>query len=208
MLSWKKLIDIGQTGSMRILINTKRSRHCLAWLVLISCVVWSSTAAPLLVDYTHSRIEVAVSSTLTSFTGKLERFQADIEFEPSAALPSKTVVTFDFKDLKTGVAGRDTHMLKWLQYSQNPSASFRLRSWKQDGNEPVVRGDLTLHGVKREIQIPVTVKHQQAQYEIDGMVGLDYRDFGLRKIREAGVLSVNPHVKVMFHLSGKLDHAP
>ena len=178
------------------------------WKVLAGLAFFagfSALAEPLQIDYAQSRIEVAVNTTVSPFVGKLERYQAAVECEPNSPMPTKADISFDFKDLKTGIKGRDAHMLKWLQYSVNPRASFHLRSWKTEQPNAIAVGELTIHGMKREIQVPVKVKRDQHHYDIDGAVGLDYRDFGLRQIRRVGLLSVNPHLKVMFHLSGNLE---
>jgi polyisoprenoid-binding protein YceI len=105
--------------------------------------------------------------------------------------------------LKSGIERRDEHMLKWLAYSQNPTATFRLKSWKQEGEDSFAVGELSIHGVQKEIQMPVKIKRKGNQYEIDGTANLDYQDFGLPKIRSALVFSVNPHLRVQFHLVSK-----
>lgn len=181
-------------------------RNPMIWLGLTILVHWSAAGAPLQIDYAQSRIEVAVRSTSGSFKGKLQHFEAAIDCEPQARLPSKATVNFDFKDLKTGINGRDNHMHKWLQYSKTPTGSFRLQSWEKEGGESIAVGELTLHGITRQIRSPVTVKREEARYAIDGVVGLDYRDFGLPIIRTAALFTVNPHLKIVFHLSGKLEN--
>ncbi len=182
----------------------KRPLSCVALLVLLGCFCGAATGAVLLIDPSQSKIEVAVSSTASSFTAKLQKYQAAIEHDAAKPLPTKAELTFDFKDLKTGVEGRDAHMLKWLEYSKHPKASFRLTSWKENGQEPLAQGELTIHGVQRIIQLPVTVNQRNGVYEIEGAVGLDYRDFGLPRIRKALVFSVDPKLEIKFRLVGKV----
>jgi polyisoprenoid-binding protein YceI len=178
--------------------------QCIALLILVDWLCAPAAAALLHIDRSKSKIEVAVNSTVSSFTGKLENYQAVIECDPPQRLPTKAEVIFDFKDLKTGVGGRDEHMLKWLQYPKTPKGSFFLRDWKQNGAESLAQGELTIHGIQRTIQMPVIVKRQTDAYDIVGTVGLDYRDFGLPRIRNALVFSVDPHLKIKFHLIGKI----
>ena len=61
-----------------------------------------------------------------------------------------------------------------------------------------------IHGVTQEVQMPVTVTHTGSIWDISGQTTLDYRDFKLSKIRKALVLTVNPKVRVTFHLVGRL----
>jgi polyisoprenoid-binding protein YceI len=164
----------------------------------------SAAAALLQIDQNKSWIEAAVSSTTGSFIAKLENYQAAIEFVPPAQLPQKADIHFDFKDLKTGIKGRDEHMLEWLQYCKYRTGSFLFKNWMQEGSDSYAIGIISVHGVQREIQMLVSVKHQDEGYDFDGSCDLDYRDFGLKRIRTALVLSVNPHLKIRFHLAGRL----
>lgn len=172
-------------------------------------VVGDFTRETLAVDPQASKIEVAVVSTAHNFRGELTNYQASVgwEREPYDTLPTKADLTFDFKDLKTGSAGRDKDMLAWLNYTVNPRASFHLTGWKQEVSGAVALGELTIHGIKKSIQMPVTVKHTGENYEISGNASLDYRDFRLPLIRRALLLSVDPHLKVDFVLKGKLTPA-
>ena len=180
-----------------------RPLSCIALLVLLGCFCGPTAGAVLQIDPSQSKIEVAVSSTASSFRAKLQKYQVAIEYDPARPLPTKAELTFDFKDLKTGVEGRDAHMLKWLEYSKNPTGSFRLTGWKQNGEESLAQGDLTIHGIKRTIQMAVTVKRHNDACQIQGAADLDYRDFGLPRIRKALLFSVDPHLKIEFRLVGK-----
>jgi polyisoprenoid-binding protein YceI len=177
--------------------------HCLI-AIMPFALLGSAQSATLEVDARRSKIEVAVTSTVHDFEGELTNYQASIEWSPQDRLPAKTDLLFDFKDLKTGSQARDKEMLKWLKYSINPKAAFHLTGWKQDGTDAIALGDLTIHEVKKAIQIPVLVKKDGDDYDLTGAVGLDYRDFNLPVIRKALLFSVDPHLKVTFHLKGKL----
>lgn len=98
-------------------------------------------------------------------------------------------------------------MLKWLEYTANPKATFALTGWQQSGTTNLAVGELTIHGVKKSIQMPATVKNTDGSWDIAGEANFDYRDFNLPKIRKMLLLVVDPHLKVMFHLVGKLPVA-
>jgi polyisoprenoid-binding protein YceI len=175
----------------------------------LAALIWCALAvrvesAALQMDYQQSRIEVAVNSTVDSFVGHLDGFTATVDCEPTASLPGKATVEFDFSNLKTGNTNRDTEMLKWLQYSSNPKASFVLNGWERSGTTNLALGELTIHQITQVIQIPVTVENTNGVWTISGESRIDYRDFKLPKIRKMVVLVVDPHLKVAFHLVGKL----
>jgi polyisoprenoid-binding protein YceI len=161
-------------------------------------------AALLQIDYQQSKIEVAVSSTIDSFVGHLDEFTAEIDCAPAVKFPAKAAVHFDFANLKTGNTNRDSAMLKWLEYSSNQKASFVLDGWDRSGTTNLALGQLTIHGVTQVIRMPVTIENTNDVWTISGQSQIDYRDFKLPKIRKMVVLVVDPHLKVDFHLVGKL----
>lgn len=172
---------------------------------MLSALAAAATASPLEIDSHQSKIAVSVSATAHSFAGQLQKYDARIECDAQAALPTKADVSFNFADLKTGNTSRDEAMLKWLEYTNSPTASFHLTGWKQNGATNIALGELTLHGVSKEIQMPAVIKHDGDAWDISGEAEFDHRDFKLSRIRKALILTVDPHLKVTFHLVGKLS---
>jgi polyisoprenoid-binding protein YceI len=159
-------------------------------------------AAPLEIDYKQSKIDVAVTATIDSFVGHLDKYNASVDCG-ATNLPTQAKVTFNFGDLKTGKTDRDAEMLKWLEYTTTPTATFTLTGWKQSGTTNLALGELTIHGVKKNIEMPVAVKDTAGNWDIAGTADFDYRDFNLPKIRKMLMLVVDPHLTVTFHLVGK-----
>jgi polyisoprenoid-binding protein YceI len=164
----------------------------------------TARAAQLQIDPHQSKVEVAVSCSMDSFVGQVEKFQAVVECDPATALPARADVSFDFADLKTGKKDRDSAMLKWLEYDSNHLASFHLTGWTQVGTTNIALGELKIHGVTVTVKMPAAVKRDDTDWDIFGQAVLDYRDFKLPKIRKALVLTVDPKLKVKFHLVGKI----
>ena len=145
-----------------------------ALLLAFNC----ARAQTMSLDGKQSQIKVAVSATIDSFTGQLEKYQADIDWPRHAILPDKASVSFDFKDLKTGNPKRDQAMLTWLDYPSQPDCTFTLTGWEMLGITNYAKGTIT------------------------GTADLNYRDFNLPVIRKMLFLTVDPHLHVLFHLVG------
>jgi polyisoprenoid-binding protein YceI len=175
----------------------------LLLIAILAGAAAAAVAAPVEIDYQQSKIDVAVTATIDSFVGHLNKYEASVDPGSSTNQPAQAKVTFNFSDLKTGNTDRDAEMLKWLEYSTTPTASFALTGWKQSGTTNLATGELTIHGVKKAIEMPVTVKDTAGNWDIAGTADFDYRDFNLPKIRKMLVLVVDPHLKVSFHLVGK-----
>ncbi len=174
---------------------------------------WVRAATPagglLRVDPKRSTIEVLVHGTSGSFTGHVEQFSSLIEFDPDRQRIMHTSVTFRFPDLKTGRPARDQHMLEWLESRRYPEVQFQLESLKKDdAGRDVARGRLIIHGVERTVSFPVNLLMQDLRFSIDGEIQLDYRDFGLPKLRKYWIFSVDPQLRVRFHLQGLGESHP
>ena len=181
-----------------------RLKYFLALPAGLLPIVNHAQAGQLAVNREQSQIEVAVSATIDSFVGDLEKYQADIDCAPGTKLPAKAKVSFDFQDLKTGNPSRDKEMLKWLDHSKDPDCTFTLADWKTVGTTNYADGTMVIHGVTRKIQMPVTIAHTGTNYDISGSADLNYHDFNLPTIRKMLFLTVDPHLHVTFHLVGTL----
>lgn len=163
-------------------------------------------AAEFVVDPAQSAILVDVSATGHDFTARLENYSLKIAGDASSATPKTASLSWDFKDLKTGDAKRDHEMLKWMDHPKHAKGSFSLESvLKSKDGSTWARGKLTFHGVSKTIQFPVTKKKEGNKVTATGSTRIDHRDFGLKKIRKFGFLTVDPVVTVRFSLVGSIN---
>lgn len=161
---------------------------------------------PLAIDLAQSRIAVAVTATVDSFTGRLERFAPGVAVDDAGQVTTATV-DFHFRDFLTGKPKRDAAMHEWQQTATHPDARFELTSLTPKPAVPAAftaRGRFTFHGVTRELSFPVTITRTADDYLIDGDASIDTREFGLPIIRMLGLLKVDPLVHVRFHLQARL----
>jgi polyisoprenoid-binding protein YceI len=74
--------------------------------------------------------------------------------------PSKSTFTFEVKteNVDTDNEKRDAHLKSpdFFDAKQFPTITFKSKSVKADGDKFQVTGDLTLHGVTKEIVVPIT----------------------------------------------------
>jgi polyisoprenoid-binding protein YceI len=173
-------------------------------LVLPALASGGAAARVLQIDPAQSRIDISVQATVDSFTGHLEHCAPEITLGEDGSIVSVRV-PFHFRDVATGKAKRDTAMHEWQQTDRFPDGEFVLTALAplQPGRF-TARGNLLFHGVKHELVFPVAVTTDHALYAIDGEAILDTREYGLPIIKMFAVLKVDPHVKVAFHLQGRV----
>lgn len=150
-----------------------------------------------------SFVDVDVKATVDSFTGRLDKYQADITTDAAGKVKGAKF-TFRFDDLKTGKPDRDKKMMEWLG-SPDATGEFELGMLAVAPNGlGQVTGKLTFHGHTERIEFPVEVKRDGGTYTIKGEVTIDHRTWGLKVIRLMALLKVDPEVKVRFQIVGTL----
>jgi polyisoprenoid-binding protein YceI len=162
-----------------------------------------ANSAPLQIDKEKTSIQVDVKATVGSFNGELERYKLEIEIDEASQRIKSGSLQFDFEYLETGEPKRNRHMKDWLDYDVNPKAEFKLTALDATGETTVAQGSLTIHGVTKNISFPIEISHEKENWIIDGTAHLDYRDFGLKKIRMALMITVNPELDVLIHIEAK-----
>jgi len=161
-------------------------------------------AATLEVDKDRSRIQVDAKATGHKFTGTLKDYTASVSGDVASLKPQGFELKWNFKDLDTDDAKRDTEMIKWLG-GGDPMGNFRFtKGWTGKDGVQQGTGKLTIHGVSKEIDFPYTVKKDGDWVSIDGRVSMDYQNFSLPIIRSMAVMTVDPQLVVRFHVVGKV----
>ncbi len=154
------------------------------------------------VDAQKSWLKLDCKATGHSWTAQVKTFSAAVSGDDSSLTPSAAAVNWKFSDIDSAEADRDSKMLNWLNATKNPTGSWKMTGqWKDSSGQQYVKGPLTIAGVSKEIVIPVTAKKSAGSVSLDGEVWIDTTDFGLPIIKML-VLTVNPKVKISFHLEG------
>ena len=155
------------------------------------------------IEKEKSRVVVEINVTAHSFVATLENYELKITVDAESAKINNTEFSFDFKDLKTGKNARDKAMLKWEEYNKYPNGTFILNNLHEQGAKYIAVGKLTLHGIEKEIIIPLKVHSEGAKWTIDGSTVIDHLDWDLPIVKFL-VLKVDPNLKINIHLEGML----
>ena len=160
------------------------------------------------IDNAHSEISFKVKHLMVSnVRGKFNSFEGKIEL-PEEDL-TKAVISFsaETKSIDTGNSMRDGHLQSpdFFNSAEFPTLTFVSTSiTNKSGNDFTVTGDLTMHGITKEIVLATTFNGKVAgmdglevmSFEITG--ALSRKDFGLTwnaPIEQGGVV-VSDEVKL------------
>lgn len=173
-----------------------RSIRTLVLLLLLPLALAAADRS-LKVDRARSYVDVDVKATVDSFTARLEAYELQAVVDDRDRIKS-AVLTFKFADLRTGKSERDAGMIEWLGGGE-PAGRFELGILAlTPSGQGQANGSLTFHGQTGIVEFPVNVVQADGVAVISGTAAIDYRNWGLKKYRKLGVLTVDPEVKIRF----------
>lgn len=109
-------------------------------------------------DPPHSQASFKVRHILAPIMGRFNDIDADVAFNPAALGQAHVNFSVDVASIDTGIAQRDAHLRTkdFFDVERFPEISFVSTSiTHNEGSRYDVRGKLTIHGVTREIGIPM-----------------------------------------------------
>ncbi|HEX8997819.1 MAG TPA: YceI family protein [Ktedonobacterales bacterium] len=164
------------------------------------------------IDASHSLIEFSVKHMMvTTVKGRFTQFQGDVEIDEANPANSKVDVTIDTASVTTGDEKRDGHLRSadFFEPEKYPTITFSSKKVEALGGEKYrVTGDLTLHGVTREVTFDftregVTKSMQGTQLQgFSANLAISRKEFGLEwnVALESGGWLVSDQVKISLEI--------
>jgi polyisoprenoid-binding protein YceI len=179
-----------------------------------------SLAAPALADtYTidknHSEAAFQVRHILTKVRGTFRDFAGTINMDK--ATPENSSVEFRIKaaSIDTGVQKRDDHLRSpdFFDVATHPEIVFKSTKVVSKGNNTFdVTGDFTMHGVTKQITLPVTFLGEQkfgkgAKAGFETGLTINRKDYGLmwNRALESGGVMVGDEVEIAINIEADLQ---
>ncbi|PHS19244.1 MAG: hypothetical protein COA86_06200 [Kangiella sp.] len=178
----------------------------LAITLLASSLSAIANAADYVVDYkgAHASINFKVQHLGYSWlTGRFDKFDGKFSYDPKNVSATNIEINIDTTSVNSNHAERDKHLKggDFLEISKFATAKFVSSSVTDKGdNQLVVKGELTLHGISKEITINAHKigegKDPWGGYRVgfSGTSEITMKDFGIKM--DLGPASA----KVMFDL--------
>ena len=107
-----------------------------------------------------SEISFRATSRLMNADGHFSRFSGEVMVDPAALTSGRITLTIDAASLDTGIEMRDNHLRSsdFFDVERFPTVAFQSMRIEAAGRRATVVGRLTLHGVTREIAVPIDVQ--------------------------------------------------
>jgi polyisoprenoid-binding protein YceI len=159
------------------------------------------------VDSDHSIIEFRVTHMVVSKTaGRFMDYSGFVEMDPDARTFKTIEATINTASVNTNQEKRDAHLRNadFFDVEKHPTMTYRLKSYKKQGDSYVALGDLTLRGVTKEITLVGTFNgvtkdpwgNFRAGFNAEGK--LNRKDFGMiwNKTLDSGGVVVGDEVQI------------
>jgi polyisoprenoid-binding protein YceI len=110
------------------------------------------------IDPAHSSANFVVRHMMISnVRGALHGVQGTVEYDPQNVASTSIDITIDVSTIDTREPQRDAHLksAEFLDVEKFPTITFKSKSVTGSGDNLKVTGDLTLHGVTKEVVLDV-----------------------------------------------------
>jgi polyisoprenoid-binding protein YceI len=159
------------------------------------------------IDPDHSAIEFRVAHIVVSKTsGRFTDYRGFIEMDADAKTLKAIEATINAESINTNHEKRDAHLRNpdFLDVKQFPTITYKMKSAQKEGDTYMFIGNLTLHGVTKEVTLAGTFNgvtqdpwgKTRAGFSADGK--LNRKDFGMiwNKVLDSGGLVVGDEVQI------------
>jgi len=174
--------------------------------VIASATIWN-------IDPDHSNVGFKVRHLMVSnVKGSFEKFTGTIDINDKDITKSKVEVTIDTASINTNVQKRDEHLRSadFFDVAKYPSMTFVSKKVAKAGKDNLkVTGDLTLHGVTREVVLDVEPLAMESKDPWGNLrrgtpatTKINRKDFGLvwNKALETGGVAVGEEVLITLEI--------
>jgi polyisoprenoid-binding protein YceI len=191
------------------MLSKRSAAHAALSLVLLST---AASAATYQIDTAHSAVGFSVKHMMVSTVrGQFGKFSGTVDYDPANVAASKVDVTIDAASIDTSNDKRDAHLRSadFFDVENHPTLTFKSKSVAGTPGALKVTGDLTMHGVTKEVVLDVegptdAISHPSGASlrGASATTTVNRKDFGLtwNKALEAGGVAVSDEVKIQLDL--------
>jgi polyisoprenoid-binding protein YceI len=107
--------------------------------------------------------------------------KADIKFDEKNPEKSSFSGSIPVNTINTGIKKRDRDLMSdnYFAAEKYPTINFKSKSASKTANGYLTKGDLTIKGVTKEIEIPFTFKNMGDHGEFIGTLSLNRHDYNI-----------------------------
>ena len=190
-------------------MQTKRIMVGVASALALAAIAVS--AANYQVDPVHSTVGFAIKHLgISEVHGSFTNFSGTIEFDSAKPEEFKASGTVQVSSINTGNPTRDNHLRSpdFFDAAKLPEIKFAVSSVKKEASGWGVKGQFTMHGVTKEIELrgelsgPVQDPWGKTRIGIAATTMLNRQDYGItwNKTLDKGGVMIGNEVKISLNI--------
>jgi len=159
------------------------------------------------IDPAHTSADFSVKHMMVSTVrGSFTKTTGTIVYDAANLANSSVEATIDATSISTRVEARDNHLKSpdFFDVAKFPTITFKSKQWYKEGGALKVKGDLTMHGVTKEVVLAVDGPSPEINAGRVTKIGatatlqVNRKDFGLlwNRAIEAGGVTVSDEVTI------------
>ena len=164
------------------------------------------------IDPAHSSVSFSIKHMMIAKVhGAFDKVSGTLQYDASDVSKSSVEATIETASINTREAQRDTHLKSadFFDVEKYPSITFKSKKIEGSGEEFKVTGDLSIHGVTKEVVIAVEGPSSEmkdawgnTKIGISGQTKIKRKDFGLNwnAALEAGGVLVGDDVNITLEI--------
>ena len=167
------------------------------------------------VDPAHTAVGFAVQHlVISTVKGSFPEVSGDIFYDEADVTKSSVKVTIQASSINTNNPDRDKHLKSadFLDATQYPTLVFQSAKVEKQGDSYLCVGNLTIHGVTKEVSIPFEIAGKvkdpwgKTSIGIEGSLTINRHDYGVswNKTMDNGGVVVGDKVKISLNVEAVL----
>lgn len=150
----------------------------------------------------HGHIVFKATSRLVDADGRFHRFGGEVRVDPKAREQAVVSLAIDAASVDTGIRRRDDHLRSedFFDVTRFPQITFTSRRVAPAEGKILVTGDLVLHGMTREVAVPVELELSAGALRARGEFAVRMSDYGMTY--RSWFNPLRDEVRILFDLRG------
>jgi polyisoprenoid-binding protein YceI len=171
-------------------------------VLLLSSAAFAAFSA-LKLDRVHSKVAFTAATLIFDVDGEFTDFTVNIDGDPAKPETVKVEANIDVASIDTKNQKRDDHLKSpdFFDAAKYPKIRFASIGAKSEGDELIVKGNLSIHGKTKLVSIPFKVAKGKNGAGIDtttykAKLSIDRTEFGVGTDSIAAKISLEDEVEV------------
>ncbi|MGH9837755.1 MAG: YceI family protein [Blastocatellia bacterium] len=158
-------------------------KFLLPILFVLTTLTVGAQTRPHIVDQAHSQINFVAEARFISAHGHFDKWDAEVQLDPAKIENSSFKITIEATSINTRIERRDNHLRSkdFFDVATYPQITLVSKKITKTGDRTyAVVGDLTLHGVTKQVDIEITqVFYENNRGRFRANFRLNRKEFGI-----------------------------